>query len=162
MRKKTTAQKADEKRALRQLRIKHIIDDFPYYSNAELMAIYRVSAEKLRTIAREHNLSKDTKAKRLRRSMSEGWVDDYFTRPHEEIARELGIKTDSLKRRARRIGIHATFPEQRTPRPQWNIRLIQCFSSSYTVEQIAQQLGLTKRYVRKVINDNHKEPQELT
>ncbi len=83
-------------------------------------------------------------------------VEGYPTNPTWQMAIDLGMQEDTVRRRANRYGLRKLTPWKNTRKPKdpsIRYRLVLIFAKDYSVEKIADKVGFARSYVRKIIRE---------
>lgn len=140
--------------------IQQMIADYPYYSNVHLANKYHMTRRQINNAAKHYHLHKDFDAlRKVRKGRQRDILAEYSTRPTYEMAAEMGLKEDTLRRRANRIGIHKT---ERTSRPRektFKERTVLIYANDYSINEISASTGIHRSTVQSILKRNGITPQ---
>lgn len=141
--------------------IQQLIADYPYYSNVHLANKYHMTRKQINYVAQCYHLHKDFDAlRKVRKGRQKEILAEYTTRSTREIAAEMGVSIDTLRKRANRVGLYkdADFSYRREKGLTLNQKTILAFAKTFPIEDIAKKTGFTINYVRAVIKKAELQP----
>ena len=135
--------------------IQQLIADYPYYSNVHLANKYHMTVSQVSCYAQYYHVHKDYAAlRKVRTGRQKDILAEYSHRPTHELAAEMGLSEDTLRRRANRAGVHKAVrtvrPREKTPKE----RNVLAFSSNYTIDEISAGTGIAKPTIRAILRRN--------